>query len=602
MLTVSKSTLAVTTSPENSRADGAAAAWPHWSPAAVLAGRPRVRVNQVGYLRSGPKRAVLVTDAADPVRFEIVDGAGQRVLDGITVPWSVRPEPTSGLTVHVVDFTILDAAGDGYRVVADGATSHCFSIGGGYGDLPADALQFFRLQRSGVAITEPAGYARPAGHVSVPPNSGDTRVAAWTGAGAAALYPGWRCAGTFDVAGGWYDAGDFGKYVVSTALPVAQLLGARERLLTQHSAEPALADELLEECRWGLDWLLTMQVPAGYPLAGMVFHRVHGTSWPALPMWPHLDPTRRVLHRPSTAATLALAGAAAFGSRAFAGIDAGYAETLLDAALVAYRAAAAQPVLLAPADSAEFGGGDYADDQLDDDFYWAATQLFLATGRPEFRAAIDRSPCHHEEAAELDGFDWNRLTVPAWIDLATSGGADAAAVRTAARGLLITHADRLIAVQRRQPWGQPYAPISGWDWGSNGLILNNLIVLATAYDLTLDDRYRSAALTGIDYLFGRNALGQSYVTGYGTDDSRHQRTRQYAHDLDPRFPPVPTGAIAGGANSRTYPGFPSDARLAGLPPQQCYLDEPTSEVTNDVCIRWNAPLVWMATFLSGLDP
>jgi hypothetical protein len=40
------------------------------------------------------------------------------------------------------------------------------------------------------------------------------------------------------------------------------------------------------------------------------------------------------------------------------------------------------------------------------------------------------------------------------------------------------------------------------------------------------------------------------------------------------------------------------ARLAGLPPQRCYLDESTSETTNDVCIRWSAPLVWMAAFLS----
>jgi hypothetical protein len=28
-----------------------------------------------------------------------------------------------------------------------------------------------------------------------------------------------------------------------------------------------------------------------------------------------------------------------------------------------------------------------------------------------------------------------------------------------------------------------------------------------------------------------------------------------------------------------------------------YLDEPTSEVTNDICVRWNAPLVYVATYL-----
>ena len=102
----------------------------------------------------------------------------------------------------------------------------------------------------------------------------------------------------------------------------------------------------------------------------------------------------------------------------------------------------------------------------------------------------------------------------------------------------------------------------------------------------------------MDYLLGRNALGQSYVTGYGTDFSRHQRARHFAHDLDPTLPPPPPGALAGGPTNQAYPDFPDDPRLPGLPPQRAYFDVPTSETTNDICIRWNAPLVWVATFLS----
>jgi endoglucanase len=129
-------------------------------------------------------------------------------------------------------------------------------------------------------------------------------------------------------------------------------------------------------------------------------------------------------------------------------------------------------------------------------------------------------------------------------------------------------------------------------------VLNNLVVLAIAHELTGRDEYRDAATRGIDYLLGCHAPGQSYVTGYGTDFTRHQRTRHFAHDVDPSFPSPPPGALAGGPTSKEHPGFPSDPRLAGLPAQQCYLDEPTSEPTNDVCIRWNAPLVWMAAFLT----
>jgi endoglucanase len=128
--------------------------------------------------------------------------------------------------------------------------------------------------------------------------------------------------------------------------------------------------------------------------------------------------------------------------------------------------------------------------------------------------------------------------------------------------------------------------------------VNNLVVLAVAHELAGRAAHLAAATRGMDYLLGANALGQSYVTGYGTDCTRHQRARHFAHDLDPAFPPPPPGALAGGPTSKLHPGFASDTRLAGLAPQRRYLDEPTSETTNDVCIRWNAPLVWMAAFLT----
>ena len=69
-------------------------------------------------------------------------------------------------------------------------------------------------------------------------------------------------------------------------------------------------------------------------------------------------------------------------------------------------------------------------------------------------------------------------------------------------------------------------------------------------------------------------------------------------DLNPAIPPPPLGALAGGPTNQAYPDFPDDPRLPDLLPQRAYFDLPTSETTNDICIRWNAPLVWVATFLS----
>ncbi len=549
--------------------------------------RPVVRVNQVGYLPGGPKRAVWISDAREPVLFRVRDAAGAAVAGGETVPWPVRPEPTSGFAVHVLDFSDL-REGVGFTVEVGGALSRPFAVSAElYRPLARDALAFFYLQRCGTAIDEvrAPGYGRPAGH------PGDVAVPAWTGEDADQLYPGWSCPGRFDVSGGWYDAGDHGKYVTSGALPASQLLATVE-LLRRRGARTSWSMRteslLLEECRWQLDWLLRMQVPAGSPHAGLAFHRVHGTEWAPLPCWPHLDPTLRVLHRPSTAAALHLSAVAAHGARVLRD-DPPYARRLLDAATIAFRAAQMEPRLVAPDDQGAFGGGPYGDEDLADDLAWAAAELWLATRDPAYEA--DARGVLAPNAFPLDGFDFNQVAAAGALNLALHGHEEAAAEVVAA-------ADRLMALQAAQPWGQPYAPGDGWDWGSNGRILNNLVVLAVAHELTGQDGYLAGAARGMDYLLGCNALGQSYVTGYGTDCTRHQRTRHFARDLDPAFPPPPPGALAGGPMSKTYPGFPADPGLDGLPPQRRYLDEPTSETTNDVCIRWNAALVFVAAWLT----
>ena len=361
-----------------------------------------------------------------------------------------------------------------------------------------------------------------------------------------AALPGLAGEGTFDVSGGWYDAGDYGKYVTSGAIAVWQLLSTLE-LLTRADRLPSDRFEttIRTECRWQLDWLLRMQVPAGDPLAGLAFHRVHGTVWSPMPGWAHEDPTERVLHRPSTAASLQLAAVAAQGARLIRPTDPAYARVLLEAARTAYEAALRHPRLVAPDDHAQFGGGPYADDRLEDDFYWAAAELWLATGEDAYRQQMMSSPQHTADAFDPGGFDFDRVTAPARLDLAMVGSdlADhAQVVESVLRG-----ADRLLELQRQQPWGQPYAPTEGWAWGSNGRILNNLVVVAVAHLVSGSSRYADAVAVGMGYLFGRNALGQSYITGYGTDFSRHQRTRQFGHDLDPALPPPPRGALAGGA-------------------------------------------------------
>jgi endoglucanase len=556
---------------------------------------PRVRVNQVAYLPQGPKKATLVTDATTPLPWQLENAAGAVLARGATVPRGV--DVSSGQNVHTIDFGTHRKLGSGLTLTADGETSRPFDIGpAAYERLRADSLKFFYTQRSGVAIDDALrpGYGRPAGHVDVAPNLGDGSVPCQSGV----------CDYRLDVTGGWYDAGDHGKYVVNGGISTWELLNQYER-----TSQPGkLGDgtlaipesgnkvpDLLDEARWELEFLLKMQVPAGHPYAGMAHHKIHDANWTGLPLLPHLDPQQRELHPVSTAATLNLAATAAQAARVYRRYDPAFARRALAAARTAYTAAEANPALLAP-ESDGVGGGAYNDTKVDDDFYWAAAELYLTTGEKRYADAVLASPVHTADIFGAGAFDWASTAAAGRLDLALLP--NKLPGRAATRASVVKGADKYLAIQRAHPYGVPYAPAgNSWDWGSNSTILNNLVVVASAYDLTGRDKYRDAVFEGMDYLLGRNALNISYVTGYGEVSAQNQHSRWYAHQLDPALPNPPKGTLAGGPNSSIQDPY-AQSKLTGCVGQFCYIDDIQSWSTNEETINWNSALAWVASFVA----
>jgi endoglucanase len=583
---------------------------------------PRLRVNQVGYLPDGPKHATLVTDRTDPVSWKLRNAAGRTVEKGRTRPAGV--DASSGLNVATIDFGDVRRSGSGFTLVADNETSYPFTIGPDiYASLRTDAKTLFYTQRSGIPILDSLapGYGRAAGHVGVDPNQGDTSaVCLPLGDDAQRLYAQpWTCGGTRDVSGGWYDAGDHGKYVVNGGIAVAQLMQEYERTLTAPTgSRGALRDgtlaipesdngvpDLLDEVRWELEWMLRMQVPAGEPYAGLAYHKVADANWTGLPTDPASDPQPRYLFRPSTAAGLNLAAATAQGARLFERYDRRFAARLLRASTTAYAAAEKTPDLYAPTPDATLdpnpGSGPYDDDDVSDEFYWAAAELYLTTGARTYRRDVLSSPHHTGPVFDAGGFSWNEVAALGRLDLATvpSRLPD----RDRVIRSVIKAADGYLANEKRHPFGSPYDPADGnYAWGSNSAVLNILQVVGTAYDLTERNRYADGVLRGIDYVFGRNALNISYVTGYGTYASQNQHSRMYAHQVDPRLPNPPEGTLAGGPNGTALTtGDPvAAAKLTGCVQQFCYIDDIGSWSTNELTINWNAPLSWMGSFLADV--
>ncbi|MFJ7114016.1 glycoside hydrolase family 9 protein [Streptomyces albogriseolus] len=561
---------------------------------------PRVRVNQVGYLPAGPKNATLVTDATRKLAWQLKDGTGRVVRTGWTVPRGV--DASSGQNVHSVDFGSYRGHGAGFTLTADGETSHPFDIDAKiYERLRLDAAKYYYTQRSGVAIREDLrpGYGRPAGHVDVAPNKGD---------GAVPCRPG-ECDYTLDVTGGWYDAGDHGKYVVNGGISTWEVLSTYERARHARTGRAhKLGDgtlnipesgnkvpDLLDEARWELEFLLKMQVPDGEPLAGMAHHKIHDEQWTGLPLLPDDDPQQRELHPPTTAATLNLAATAAQAARLYRAYDKQFADRALAAARKAWAAALAHPDRLADPDDG-VGGGAYPDATVSDEFYWAAAELYLTTGEREFRDHVLNSPVHTADIFGPNGFDWARTAAAGRLDLATVPNRLPGLDKV--RRSVVEGADRYLATLKEHPYGMPYAPEGNlYDWGSSHQVLNNAVVLATAYDLTGAAKYRDGALQSMDYILGRNALNISYVTGYGEVHAKNQHSRWYARQLDPNLPNPPAGTLSGGPNSSIQDPF-AQSKLQGCTGQFCFIDDIQSWSTNEHTINWNAALTRMASFVA----
>ncbi len=577
--------------------------------AQAVAAIPKVRVNEVGYFPGLVKRAVVANASPTPLKWALLGADGGSVAEGETV--FNGKDAVSGETLHLVDFSSFKKPGTGYKLRVGADTSFSFGVARDlYKTLKYDALAYFYHNRSGIPISMPyagdARWTRPAGHL------GDKSVACAPGSG---------CTYSLDVTGGWYDAGDHGKYVVNGGISAWTMLDQYER--AKHLGGAAAAGEfadgkmsipenkngvpdILDEARWEVEFLLRMQVPEGNPLAGMVHHKVHDEKWTALGLAPHEDPMKRYLRPPSTAATLNLAAVAAQAARIWKTIDAPFAAKCLTAAERAWAAAQAHPDVYAPA-SDNTGGGPYDDNTVTDEFYWAAAELFVTTGKEAYKTFVTHSP-HFKTvpstAAGVGGgvtsaMTWQSTAALGTITLAVVPSSLDAASLAANKANIVAAADAYLDVIETQGYRIPLKPSASgkYPWGSNSYVLNNLIILALAHDFTGKPAYLAGVVEGMDYILGRNPLAQSYVTGYGANPLKNPHHRFWAHQVSDKFPTAPPGAVSGGPNSGLEDPYVQAAGLKGCAPLKCFVDNIEAWSVNEITINWNAPLAWTAAFL-----
>jgi endoglucanase len=532
-----------------------------------------IRINQTGYYPSAIKTAVIALPAASD-SFQLVQRETKKVVFygklSNSVTWKL-----AGETVRIADFSVMATPGEYMLFVKGLGYSFPFRISHNvYAEALKASVKSFYYQRASIALdTKYAGnWHRPAGHP-------DQNIILHTSSGKA---------GTIVSPGGWYDAGDFGKYTVNGGYSLGlmlflyeqhpQIMGDNSLMIPESGNGNS---DFLDEMKYQMDWLLTMQ-----DADGGVFFKVTTAVFPDMIM-PHADTMPRYMVGKSTAASLVFAAVAAKMHRIYKDKDAEYAARCIQAAGRAWNWSLAHPneYFKNPDD---IKTGEYGDSDLSEEYYWAASELFVATsGRKYAEYLSDNTP----DLTFREGNSWATFArFLGAFTLISSMPENPESVRSA-RAVIQT-ADSLLARTETNDYLQP---VTDFHWGSNSDVLDAAMILAMACRFTGNKKYIKGILQSVDYVFGENATGYSFVTGFGTKTplSIHHRQSQ-ADDI---ALPIP-GFVSGGPNSRlqdaAFAKYPPDA-----PPMKCWVDDFNSYASNEICNNWNAPLVYILGFLES---
>lgn len=556
-----------------------------------------IRVNQVGYEPTAAKSAA-IEQSAWAKRYTLTEAAtGREVWRGKAVRTAVSP--WSGKKRAIVDFSSVTAPGD-YILSAGRHQQHVVIAPHPYRDLSIASIKAFYLQRSGEEIkAEFAGeYARPAGHpddhVMVHPSAASEK----------------RPAGTIiSSPGGWYDAGDYNKYVVNSAFAVCLMLDAYEmcpdyyKSLNVNIPESSNAlPDLLDEIAVNVRWMMTMQDPDD----GGVYHKLTTPNFESF-----IAPTecrqQRYVVQKSTAAALDFAATMAKVYRIYSQFPEcrDWAAGALAQGKRAFEWAKQHPTEYyrqdemnkhhAPAVST----GTYGDNHVDDERFWASLELFLATGQDSYIMPY----AYDYQSLSFSNPSWAGVGGLAFYSavgaLKTGQMPYASEIRSFLRQRITAYADECLSSLPTSCFDSPVGNLrTDFGWGCNSeQSCGKGIALLYAYSLTNDAKYLDGARKAADYMLGRNATGYCFVTGFGTFSPQHPHHR--LSESDAVAAPLP-GFLVGGPNPQQQDiagvgTYPSDY------PDESYADVMPSYASNEIAINWNAALVAFIGWLDSLE-
>ena len=547
-------------------------------------GSVEIRRNQVGC--SPQQEKVVVVEGTNPAgKLRVVTPDGQTLN-----PQSVRKavSPLSGKTRYVVDLGNLSEVGD-YQLTLGKQSCQLHVSERPYHEIAKSALRLFYLIRSGVPIEQGGVYNRPLGHP-------DAHVLIHPSA-ASPMRP----AGTvISSPYGWYDAGDYNKYVVNSAFSIGLMLAVYDLqkdyfdgFSTDIPETGNQTPDLLDEIMFNLRWFLTMQDPYD----GGVYHKLTTPKFENILMPADCRQLRYVVAK-SVTATLDFAAVMADAARLFEHYQQDYPGFSAQAAAMAVRAyqwAKANPTahyrqksLLEPAVTT----GEYGDMSAGDEFFWAASALYRLTGHS----------CYLDDARLYMPV---KFTTPSWGDVASLGAFEwlacsGSSLREPMLRQLLAYCDAAIERADASSFQAPFgnnAKDFGWGCLSEGCCCQAILLLY-ADQMTGTTKYRRYALQNADYLLGRNATGYCYVTGFGDKSPQHPHHRiSEADNVEAPFPGMLVGGPNPGQQDKNDITQPYPSKYA----DESYIDIMSSYASNEIAINWNASLVAFLCWLDALN-
>jgi endoglucanase len=555
-------------------------------------GALKIRLNQEGFYPYAPKIAVvLVNNGSD---FFLREVEKKTVFTGV-LKRSAQPDFAGNYT-WIADFSAYHKAGRYTLNIPGTGNSYAFNISRSVHRKVADAsIKAYYFMRASIPLQEKyAGkWQRAEGHP-------DDKVLVHASAATAE-----RPEGTIiSSPKGWYDAGDYNKYIVNSGISTYTLLSLFEDfpgyMKTVKLDIPESGNQLpdlLNETLWNLRWMLTMQDPND----GGVYHKLTNAVFDKMEMPDQANATRYVVQK-STAATLDFAAVMAQASRIlnkFPKQLPGLSDSCLNSALKAWEWAQRNPAVLYNQNamnqkfSPKVTTGDYGDSNVSDEFIWAASELFVTTKDNKYTGSINFVP---NPSMLLPS--WNQVRMLGYYSILRNSDL---LVNTNFKEIpqlkqnLLAFADELI----KDADSTAYETVmnkrkSNFIWGSNAVAANQGMALIQAYQLSHNKKYLVCALDNLDYILGRNGTGYSYVTGYGSKTPMHPHHRPSV--ADGVTDPVP-GLLVGGPN----PGMQDHVRVLSTVPDEAYIDDDKAYAVNEIAINWNAPFAYLANALEALQ-